>query len=45
MHLCMDFVKFVLEASGDKILSEGFYFGVATILWQFANPFRGASIM
>ena len=38
MHLCMDSAKFLLEVPGTSI------FQGATILWQLADPFGGASI-
>ena len=38
MYLCMDSVKFLLEAPGASIS------GSATILWQLADPFGGAYI-
>ena len=45
MYLCMDSLKIVLEASGAKAhtVTLIFYEG-ANILWQFADPFWGASI-
>ena len=45
MYLCMDYIKFILEALGVKTLTGALLFcGGAPDLWQFADTFLGASI-
>ena len=46
IYMHKDSIKFVLEAPGAKTLAGMLLFcGCPTILWQFADPFGGTSIM
>ena len=45
MHLCMDYVNFVLEAPNAKTFTgELLFCGAANILWQFADPRVGVGV-